>query len=173
MTQTQFNTLYTSSLIKDSALTTTSTTAYATRRCRVTRSCSIPPGTWVGEKSVTPARTNSGIVYYTTYSPNESTGSSDDCAGVGSGTNRVYSVNLASGLIVTTKDLAQGGIASEVTFTETLVNVTKDGDGNEMVTDCTGSNCLVQEDDLSGQEKVGTINSQQLYKTYWHDATAN
>ncbi|MFT3907239.1 MAG: PilC/PilY family type IV pilus protein [Steroidobacteraceae bacterium] len=164
--QTAFNKL---TVLADSDLQTTSTSSGVTTTSGTVYGWKIPlmstSSTWVGEKSLTPAATSNNIVYFTTYTPNTDTTTSTACSGVGSGTNKVYEVNLASGKIVTTVDLAQGGIASEVAFTETLV----DSSGAS----CTGASCLVQEVIFSGQEKVGSTTSQQLYKTYWHDGSAN
>ncbi len=84
------------------------------------------PDWTAGEKVLVPARTFNGSVLFTTYSPNTQP-AADPCAGIGTGTNRAYMVNVMNGAAVLdrnkdgtlttderSQDLRQGGIAPEV-----------------------------------------------------------
>jgi type IV pilus assembly protein PilY1 len=138
-------------------------------------------GTWVGEKVLVPARTFDGKVFFTTYSPNTSNSSTDPCANLGTGTNRVYVVNVADGSpvldrnsdgTITTadrsEDLAQGGIAPETSF---LFPPPADP------APCIGNNCQPPPPGdpvvcLSGVEVLNVCtNLDRRVKTFWRDTS--
>jgi|GEM_PF-220047 len=142
-------------------------------------------GGWVGEKSLSSSTTLAGTVIFTTYSPS-TTVVTDPCAGVGSGTNRVYFVDVFDGAptldrnkdgTITTADrstdLAQGGIAPQPVM---LFLPDTPGSGNSpppgatCTLNCTGGQTNVTL--LIGAETVN-VTIGQLLKTYWRDASAN
>jgi type IV pilus assembly protein PilY1 len=81
-----------------------------------------------GEKALVPSRTFDGKVIFTTYTPNTAP-PADPCSGIGTGTNRVYAVDVFNGAPIIdqnkdgslttnerSEDLRQGGIAPETAF---------------------------------------------------------
>ena len=132
-----------------------------------------------GEKSLVPSRTFNDQVIFTTYSPN-TLPSVDPCAGIGTGTNRVYSVNVFSGAPVIdrnndgvltanerSQDLRQGGIAPETAFLFPAANPNNpNGNGNGP-----GNGSVAC---LSGVEVLSVCtNFNQRRKTYWREGMAN
>ncbi|MBS0388383.1 MAG: hypothetical protein JSR15_07860, partial [Proteobacteria bacterium] len=134
-----------------------------------------------GEKSLTPSRTFNDQVIFTTYSPN-TLPSTDPCTGIGTGTNRVYTVNVFSGSPVIdrnndgtltsgerSQDLRQGGIAPETAF---LFPGNSSGNGNGNGNGNGGGNGPVT--CLSGVEVLSACtNFNQRRKTYWREGMAN
>jgi type IV pilus assembly protein PilY1 len=130
-----------------------------------------------GEKSLVPSRTFSDHIIFTTYSPN-TTPPADPCTGIGTGTNRVYVVDVFSGAPVLdrnndgtkttderSQDLRQGGIAPETAFLFPAPDPnggSGGGPGGGSVT------CL------SGVEVLNVCtNFNQRRKTYWREGMAN
>jgi type IV pilus assembly protein PilY1 len=134
---------------------------------------------WIGEKVLSQASTFNNAVIFTTYTPNTSV-PADPCAGVGSGTNRVYVVNVYDGAPAIDRnkdgmltiqdrgsDLAQGGIAPQTAFLFLPPGNNGGGPGQPppgppQVT------CL------SGVEVLSVCrNFNQRVKTYWREGMAN
>jgi type IV pilus assembly protein PilY1 len=135
-------------------------------------------GGWVGEKSVVAATTFDGKIFYTTYEPNPAVSvSGDPCVSLGTGTNRVYVVNVADGSpafdanhdgTTTTDDrtveLAQGGIAPQTSILFSDDNNPSPGPGTGPTPPVT---CL------AGVEVLGVCsNMNRRMKTYWRDTLA-
>jgi type IV pilus assembly protein PilY1 len=137
------------------------------------------PDWTAGEKVLVPSRTFNDQVIFTTYTPN-TTVPSDPCLGVGTGTNRVYVVNVFNGAptldrnkdgTLTTdersQDLRQGGIAPETAFLFPADDGGVGGAGNAGGPGGTVT-CL------SGVEVLGVCtNFNQRRKTYWREGQAN
>ena len=133
-----------------------------------------------GEKVLVPSRTFNDQVIFTTYTPN-TTVPADPCIGVGTGTNRVYVVNVFNGAptldrnkdgTLTTdersQDLRQGGIAPETAF---LFPSDASGGG---VAGPGGPGPGGNVTCLSGVEVLGVCtNFNQRRKTYWSEGQAN
>jgi type IV pilus assembly protein PilY1 len=155
------------------------------------------PDWTAGEKVMAPARTFNGSVLFTTYSPNTQP-SADPCAGIGTGTNRAYMVNVMNGAPVLdrnkdgslttderSQDLRQGGIAPEVALlinpgTDSIPGSGSSGGGGGCrpgVVPCVpcppGTNCPSPPVCLSGGEAVACPNFNQLNKTYWREGMSN
>jgi len=134
-----------------------------------------------GEKSLTPSRTFNDTVIFTTYTPNTTAAVTDPCLGIGTGTNRVYSVNVFSGSPVIdhnndgtltsderSQDLRQGGIAPETAFLFPGDDSAGGGNGGGNG----GQNGSVA--CLSGVEVLSVCtNFNQRRKTYWREGMAN
>ncbi len=131
-----------------------------------------------GEKSLVPSRTFSDRVIFTTYSPN-TLPSTDPCTGIGTGTNRVYSISVFDGSPVIdrnndgalttderSQDLRQGGIAPETAFLFPAPdpnNPNGNGNGTAGSVSC-----------LSGVEVLSVCtNFNQRRKTFWREGMAN
>ena len=137
------------------------------------------PDWTAGEKVLVPSRTFNDQVIFTTYTPN-TTVPADPCVGVGTGTNRVYVVNVFNGAptldrnkdgTLTTdersQDLRQGGIAPETAFLFPADDGGVGGAGNAGGPGGTVT-CL------SGVEVLGVCtNFNQRRKTYWREGQAN
>jgi type IV pilus assembly protein PilY1 len=191
MSQTAFNTLTSTGLIRDAEATSTPA---ANRLTDISDQLTpvIPAGSpgWqlvldraganTGEKSLSPSSTFNNTIIFTTYSPTVSAVvSGDECAGVGSGTNRAYVVNVADGspavdqdedgmveLTDRSTDLAQTGIAPQAQF----LFLPTDTDVNNPNPDKGASNVSC----LSGVEVLGICGSfNQRVKTYWREGQAN
>jgi type IV pilus assembly protein PilY1 len=138
------------------------------------------PDWTAGEKSLTPSRTFNDTVIFTTYSPT-SVKNADPCAGIGTGTNRVYAVNVFSGSPVIdrnndgsltaderSQDLRQGGIAPETAFLFPGGSSGGSGSGSGNGGGSGQVTCL------SGVEVLGVCtNFNQRRKTYWREGMAN
>ena len=136
------------------------------------------PDWMAGEKSLTSSRTFNDEIIFTTYSPNTNP-PTDPCAGVGTGTNRAYAVDVFDGSpvidrnndnVLTTdersQDLRQSGIAPETAF----LFPAPAGNGNmNGPNGGTGSvTCL------SGVEVLNVCTKfNQRVKTYWREGMAN
>ena len=138
------------------------------------------PGNWsAAEKSLVPSRTFSDHVIFTTYSPNTAP-STDPCTGIGTGTNRVYVVNVFDGSPVIdrnkdgslttderSQDLRQGGIAPETAFLFPAADPNAAG-ANGAAAGGGSVTCL------SGVEVLNVCtNFNQRRKTYWREGMAN
>jgi type IV pilus assembly protein PilY1 len=133
-----------------------------------------------GEKSLTPSRTFSDKVIFTTYSPSAKV-VTDPCAGVGTGTNRVYVIDVFSGSPVIdrnndgsltnderSQDLRQGGIAPDTAFLFSGTG-SGSGSGNGNGGPGGGSNVTC----LSGVEVLNVCTTfNQRRKTYWREGMA-
>ena len=134
-------------------------------------------GGWIGEKVLSASSTFNNSVIFTTYSPTSVVGS-NPCAGVGSGTNRVYLVNVLNGAPVLDRnkdgtinnadratDLAQGGIAPQVAF---LFLAPTSADGNNAP-----ANQSANVTCLTGVEVLNVCSKfKQRIKTYWREGGA-
>jgi hypothetical protein len=141
---------------------------------------STHPGWNAGEKVLAPSRTFNNQIIFTTYSPN-TTPPADPCSGVGSGTNRVYVVDVFNGAptidrnkdgSLTTdersQDLRQGGIAPEAAFLFPAPPTGSGGAAGAAVTNSTSVTCL------SGVEILNVCSSlNRVRKTYWREGAAN
>lgn len=138
------------------------------------------PDWTAGEKSLTPSRTFNDQVIFTTYTPN-SLPPTDPCTGIGTGTNRVYAVNVFSGSPTLdrnndgtltaderSQDLRQGGIAPETAFLFPAPDPNGGGNGNGNGNGNGSVACL------SGVEVLSVCtNFNQRRKTYWREGMAN
>ena len=138
------------------------------------------PDWTAGEKSLTPSRTFNDQVIFTTYTPN-TLPSADPCTGIGTGTNRVYAVNIFSGSPTIdrnkdgtltaderSQDLRQGGIAPETAFLFPAPDPNGGGGGNGNGNPNGSVACL------SGVEVLSVCtNFNQRRKTYWREGMAN
>ncbi|MGH8254458.1 MAG: hypothetical protein ACRES2_10465, partial [Steroidobacteraceae bacterium] len=138
------------------------------------------PDWTAGEKSLTPSRTFSDQVIFTTYTPN-TLPSTDPCTGIGTGTNRVYAINVFSGSPTLdrnndgtltaderSQDLRQGGIAPETAFLFPAPDPGGGGGGNGNGSGSGQVACL------SGVEVLSVCtNFNQRRKTYWREGMAN
>jgi type IV pilus assembly protein PilY1 len=174
LSQATFNSITALALIRDSEITSTRSLVDITS----TVAPILPLGaagwqlqldtgvTANGEKALSPSTTFNNEIIFTTYTPT-SVAPTDACAGVGSGTNRVYFVSVADGspaddlnkdTVLTTsdrhRDLAQSGIAPQIQF---LFLPTSTGTEVDM---------------LSGVEMVNRGNLNQRVKTYWREGQA-
>jgi type IV pilus assembly protein PilY1 len=146
----------------------------------------VPPGTvgWqlklnqhgAGEKVLASSRTFDGMVIFPSYEPNTGVGVDKPCAGVGTGTNRVYVISLYDGapIVVRNKetgptiadrssDLSQGGIAPEAVFLFP-------GPGDDGTGGGGGKGGSGQVVCLHGAEVLGVCKDfDQRVKTYWRD----
>jgi type IV pilus assembly protein PilY1 len=134
-------------------------------------------GGWSGEKVLSQASTYNDAVIFTTYTPT-SVVPADPCAGVGTGTNRVYLVSVFDGAplldrnkdgTLTTldraSDLAQGGIAPQTAFL--FLPPTPGGPG----VPASGPSKVTC---LAGVEVLNVCtNFNQRRKTYWREGMAN
>jgi type IV pilus assembly protein PilY1 len=141
------------------------------------------PNWSAGEKSLSPSRTFNGQVIFTTYSPTL-TVSTDPCAGVGTGTNRVYVVDVFTGAPVIdrnkdgslttderSQDLRQGGIAPEAAFLFPAPDTGSSGSGGNGGGGGAGSGTVTC---LSGVEVLNVCsNLNRVRKTYWREGAAN
>jgi type IV pilus assembly protein PilY1 len=184
MSQAEFNAL---AVIRDAATAVVPALVDITTQAAPTLPTDAPgwqldlnthPDWTAGEKSLVSSRTFGDQVIFTTYSPNTSP-PADPCAGVGTGTNRAYAVDVFDGSpvvdrnndnILTTdersQDLRQSGIAPEAAFLfpapPTNGNMNSPGGGNGSVT------CL------SGVEVLNVCTKfDQRVKTYWREGMAN
>jgi type IV pilus assembly protein PilY1 len=140
------------------------------------------PDWTAGEKSLVSSRTFNDQVIFTTYTPN-SQPPADPCAGVGTGTNRVYVVSVLNGAptldrnkdgSMTTadrsQDLKQGGIAPETAFLFPGNSGGNGGPGGGAGGAGGGGNVTC----LSGVEVLNVCtNFNQRRKTYWREGMAN
>jgi type IV pilus assembly protein PilY1 len=136
-------------------------------------------GGWVGEKVLSSASTFNNAIIFTTYSPTP-TASTDPCAGVGAGTNRVYYVSVQDGGpmldrnkdgAITTADratdLAQGGIAPQTAFLFLQPGAASGAAAGAPALGGSTVTCL------TGVEVLGICsNFNQRVKTYWREAGA-
>lgn len=141
-------------------------------------------GGWVGEKVLSAARTFDQKILFTTYTPNTGDGKNNNpCAGVGTGTNRVYVVGVGNGSAILDKnkdgietaderstDLSQGGIAPQTAFL--FPPETGGGSGGSGGSGSgSGTGQVVC---LSGVEVLSVCNNfNQRRKTYWREGGAN
>jgi type IV pilus assembly protein PilY1 len=184
MTQANFDSITATGLIRDAEIASTRSLVDITSTVTPTMPAGAPgwqlvlnPGaSATGEKSLSPSNTFNNSVIFTTYSPTASAGV-DPCAGVGSGTNRVYVVSVTDGSpvvdqnkdgTVTTADrgydLAQSGIAPQAQF----LFLPKDANQPNNNQDTSNVTCL------SGVEVLNVCGSfNQRIKTYWREGQAN
>ena len=134
----------------------------------------------IGEKSLTPSRTFNDTVIFTSYTPT-TVQNADPCAGIGTGANRVYAINVFSGSPTIdrnndgtltsderSQDLHQGGIAPETAFLFPGTDPNGSGNGNG---NGSGSGTVAC---LSGVEVLSVCtNFNQRRKTYWREGMAN
>ncbi len=134
---------------------------------------------WRGEKSLSPANTFDNKVFFTTYTPPAEVASDPNtCSRSSSGSNRAYVVNAFNGAPVPRRDgedldpddryedLAQGGIAPEVSFL--FPGESGDDDPNEDP-NAEPKNIVC----LSGVEVLDVCkNFNSRIKTYWRELTA-
>lgn len=136
------------------------------------------PDWTAGEKSLASSRTFGDQVIFTTYAPNTSP-PTDPCAGVGTGTNRAYAIDVFDGSpvvdrnndnVLTTdersQDLRQSGIAPEAAF------LFPAPPANGSIGTPSGGNGAVT--CLSGVEVLNVCTKfDQRVKTYWREGMAN
>ncbi len=135
---------------------------------------------WRGEKSLSNSNTFDNKIFFTTYTPPETGADSDSCSAGSTGSNRVYAVNALDGSPVPRRDapqidpetgevipgddeeltaedrfdeLAQGGIAPEVSFLFPEKDEVVCLSGVEVLNVCTNFNSRI--------------------KTYWRESNAN
>jgi type IV pilus assembly protein PilY1 len=192
LTQAQYNSYAT---IVDAHASTTLTTSAKLLDITSQASPTIPAGAagwqilmnqhggWVGEKVLAASRTFDQKILFTTYTPNTGAEKSNPCAGVGTGTNRIYAVSVTDGAplldqnkdgVQTTDersaDLSQGGIAPESAFLF-LEHEDSGGDGGSGDGGGSGTSEVVC---LSGVEVLSVCsNFNQRRKTYWREGGAN
>jgi type IV pilus assembly protein PilY1 len=136
-----------------------------------------------GEKVLAPSRTFNGQVIFTSYQPNTSP-PTDPCTGVGTGTNRVYVVDVFSGAPVIdrnkdgslttderSQDLRQGGIAPEAAFLFPAPDNASSTNGGAGGAGGAGGGKVTC---LSGVEVLNVCsNLNRVRKTYWREGAAN
>lgn len=136
------------------------------------------PNWAAGEKVLVPSRTFDGKVIFTTYTPNTAP-PVDPCSGIGTGTNRVYAVDVFNGAPVIdqnkdgalttnerSEDLRQGGIAPETAFL--FPGPTVDPNNPNAPPAAPHVDCLTGVEMLN---ICGGFNPRR--KTYWREGQAN
>lgn len=145
----------------------------------------IPPGskgwrfdlkqgnTWLGEKSLSEARTFQNVIQFATYEPSIAAAVSNTACSPSMGTNRLYSVSAFTGAPVINRDsptdppdsasdrlvqLAQGGIAPEVVW------LFPSPDNPDT---CSGADCRPSPICLIGLENCGTGVTLAPIRTFW------
>jgi len=138
-----------------------------------------PATGWLGEKSLSEARTIESMIQFTTYEPDsDSTGVTASCAPA-VGTNRLYTVSAYTGAPVFDREnpedppdsvddrdteLAQGGIAPEVVW---LFPSPEDP------TNCIGAECRPDPVCLVGLENCGVGVNLAPVRTFWRQTGVN
>jgi type IV pilus assembly protein PilY1 len=136
-----------------------------------------------GEKVLAPSRTFNGQVIFTSYEPN-TLPPTDPCTGVGTGTNRVYVVDVFNGAPVIdrnkdgtlttgerSQDLRQGGIAPEAAFLFPAPGGSGGNGGGGGGGGGPGGGPVTC---LSGVEVLNVCsNLNRVRKTYWREGAAN